>query len=262
MQENQKEVLRPTDEEAVRLAKTLLRGARYGALATLDPQSGAPVASRVAVATDIDGTPLILVSALSAHTGALVADPRCSLLVGVSGKGDPLAHPRMSIACRAVKLERGTPEQQRVERRYLNRQPKGKLYAGFPDFSYFRLEPQGASLNGGFGKAYALTPADILTTGPANEALASSEQSAVSHMNSEHRDAIAIYARAFARAPDGDWTMTGIDAEGVDIVCGEDARRIFFDQPLQSAADMRAALVRMAGEGRKLLGEPAPAHHH
>lgn len=261
MQEKQKEVLRPTDEEAIRLAKTLLRGARYGALATLDPASGAPVATRVAVATDMDGAPLILVSSLSAHTGGLVADPRCSLLVGEPGKGDPLAHARMSVACRAVKLERGTPEQQRVERRYLNRQPKAKLYAGFPDFSYFRLEPQGASLNGGFGKAYALSAADLLTASPANDALASSEQSAVSHMNSDHRDAIAIYAQAFAGAPDGNWTMTGIDAEGIDIVCGEDSRRIFFPEPLQSPSEMRAALVRMAGEGRARLGHAAAAHN-
>ncbi len=258
MQEKQKEVLRPTDEEAIRLARTLLRTARYGALATLDPQSGAPVATRVALATDIDGAPLVLVSSLSAHTGGMLADPRCSLLVGEPGKGDPLAHARMSVACRAVKLERGTPDQQRAERRYLNRQPKAKLYAGFADFSFFRLEPQGASLNGGFGKAYALAASDLLTASTANEALASSEQSAVSHMNSDHRDAIAIYARAFAKAPDGDWTITGIDAEGIDIVCGEDSRRIFFPQPLQSPSDMRAALVRMAAEGRQHL-QPAAA---
>src|SRR6185436_11876529 len=80
--EREKQIVRETDAEAIRLAKTLLRTARYGALAALDPKSGAPLASRVAVATDLDGTPLILVSSLSEHTGGLVADPRCSLLVG------------------------------------------------------------------------------------------------------------------------------------------------------------------------------------
>jgi putative heme iron utilization protein len=260
LQEKRKEVLRPTDGEAVRLAKTLLRGACYGALATLDPASGAPVATRVAVATDTDGAPIVLVSSLSAHTGGLLGDPRCSLLIGEPGKGDPLAHPRMTIACHAVKLERGTPAHAQAERRYLNRQPKAKLYAGFADFSFFRLEPQNASLNGGFGKAYALAAADLITASPANGALASSEQSAVSHMNSDHRDAIAVYARAYANAPDGDWIMTGIDAEGIDIACGDDSRRIFFPEPLQSPSDMRSALVRMAAEGRKLLGA-ATAHN-
>jgi heme iron utilization protein len=261
VQDQPKEVLRPTDDEAIRLARTLLREARYAALATLDPGTGAPVASRVALATDIDGAPIILVSTLSAHTGGIVADPRCSLLVGEPGKGDPLAHPRMSIACRAEKLQRGTPENARAERRYLNRQPKAKLYAGFADFSFFRLEPQAASLNGGFGKAYALTSADLLTNSPANQSIAASEQSAIAHMNSDHRDAIAVYARAFAKASDGNWTLTGIDAEGIDIVCGEDSRRIFFPEMLQSPSDVRSALVRMAADGRKMLQQDTTAHN-
>src|SRR5689334_17624426 len=105
MNDKPKDVIRETDAEAVRLAKTLIRTARYGALAVLEPNTGSPLASRVGVATDADGTPLILVSQLSAHTGAILADPRCSLLVGETGKGDPLAHPRITLVCRAVKLE-------------------------------------------------------------------------------------------------------------------------------------------------------------
>lgn len=258
MSEKTEDVLRPTDDEARRLARTLLRSARFGALATLDPKGGAPVATRVGVATDIDGTPVILVSGLSAHTQGLAADPRCSLLVGEPGKGDPLAHPRLSIACRATRLERGGVAHTRTERRYLSRNPKAKLYAGLPDFSLHRLEVEAASLNGGFGKAFALTRGDLLTETPANEALAASEQSAIAHMNSDHREAIAVYARAFAAAPSGDWVLTGIDAEGIDIACGDDVRRIFFPEPLRSASDMRAALVRMAAEGRKALEKATP----
>ncbi|MDP3897999.1 MAG: pyridoxamine 5'-phosphate oxidase family protein, partial [Mesorhizobium sp.] len=78
MQDKPKDVIRTTDAEAIRLARTLLRSARFGALAVLDPDTGAPLASRVGIATDLDGAPLILVSGLSAHTRALVADPRCS----------------------------------------------------------------------------------------------------------------------------------------------------------------------------------------
>ncbi|RVB28703.1 HugZ family protein, partial [Mesorhizobium sp. M7A.F.Ca.CA.004.05.1.1] len=107
MDEPKKDVIRETDAEAIRLAKTLLRSARFGALAVIEPQTGSPLASRVGVATDIDGAPLILVSMLSAHTGALLADPRCSLLLGEPGKGDPLAHPRLTLICQAARLERG-----------------------------------------------------------------------------------------------------------------------------------------------------------
>ena len=159
---NRKSVLRPTDEEAIRLARTLLRTARHAALATLDPESGRPVATRIGIGTDIDGAPTILVSALAAHTPALRADPRCSLLVGEPGRGDPLAHARMTVHCEAREIEKGSAEEARIAARYLEHSPKAMLYASLGDFSYFRLEPTGASLNAGFGRAYALRREDLL----------------------------------------------------------------------------------------------------
>ncbi|HWK67316.1 MAG TPA: HugZ family protein [Rhizobiaceae bacterium] len=256
--EEKKHVIRETDAEAVRLARTLIRTARYGAIAVLDPRDGAPMASRVAVATDLDGAPIILVSALSAHTGALAADPRCSLLVGEPGKGDPLAHPRISVSCRAIRLERGTEDHARAERRYLNRHPKGKLYAGFPDFSFFRLEPHGASLNGGFGKAYVLDRSDLLANGPATQELAAREQGAIDHMNADHADAVAIYARQFAKAHGDGWIITGLDAEGIDIANSDDVRRVFFPRSLAGADELRQALVELAKAGRALEANPNP----
>ena len=247
-------VIRETDAEAIRLASTLLRSARYGALAALEPGTGAPLASRIAVATDLDGTPLILVSALSEHTGAISADPRCSLLLGEPGKGDPLAHPRISLRCRAERLEPGSDARDRAARRYLNRHSKAKLYAGFADFAFFRLDVERASLNGGFGKAYQLGREELVPEFAANKELASAEQPALDHMNSDHRDAIDVYARAFAGAEGDGWVMTGIDAEGFDLMRGEDARRVFFEAPLAGAAALRETLVAMAVEGRKRLG--------
>ena len=38
MSEDKKNVIRETDAEAIRLAKTLIRTARFGALAVLDPK--------------------------------------------------------------------------------------------------------------------------------------------------------------------------------------------------------------------------------
>lgn len=248
--DQKKAVIRETDAEAIRLAKTLLRRARFGALAVIEPQTGSPLASRVGVATDIDGAPLILVSMLSAHTGALLADPRCSLLVGEPGKGDPLAHPRLTLVCQAARLERGSNAHTRAERRYLNRNPKASLYAGLGDFSIFRLEPRHASLNGGFGKAYQLDRSSLLTSGPIVEELAESEQSAVDHMNADHLDAIAVYARHFAKASGDGWTVAGFDADGMDLVSGDNVCRVFFPQPLAAARELRQVLVEMARIGR------------
>ncbi len=250
MTEPKKDVIRETDAEALRLAKTLIRSARFGALAVIEPGTGSPLASRVGVATDIDGAPLILVSMLAAHTGALLADPRCSLMVGEPGKGDPLAHPRITLACRAQRLERGSADHARAERRYLNRNPKAKLYAGLGDFSIFRLEPERASLNAGFGRAYHLDRADFIAGGPVVEELAASEQPALDHMNADHREALAIYARHFGKAEGEDWIVTGFDADGMDLVASDTICRVFFPRPLGAARDLRAVLVEMAGIGR------------
>lgn len=250
MGDRKKDVIRETDAEAIRLAKTLLRSARFGALAVLEPRTGSPLASRVGIATDIDGAPLVLVSMLAAHTSALLADPRCSLLLGEPGKGDPLAHPRLTLACQASRLERGSQAHARAERRYLNRNPKASLYAGLGDFSIFRLEPQHASLNGGFGKAYQLERLDLLTIGPIIEELAGSEQSAVEHMNADHLDAIAVYARHFAKAPGDGWTIAGLDAEGIDLVSGDNICRVFFSQPLVNGVGT-ASRPGCHGQGRQ-----------
>ena len=256
--EDKKEVIRPTDAEAIRLARTLIRSARYGAIAVLDPATGAPLASRVGVATDIDAAPLILVSMLAAHTRALLADSRCSLLVGEPGKGDPLAHPRITISCKALQLQGETPLQAHVERRYLNRHPKAKLYVGLGDFHFFRLEPEGASLNGGFGKAYILGRSELLADADVAQNLAGAEQSAIDHMNSDHADAISVYARAFAGAGEAKWTITGIDPDGLDLVAGDETRRVFFPEPLASAGDLRKVLVDLAREGRRKLAGSFP----
>ncbi|HEY4192843.1 MAG TPA: HugZ family protein [Mesorhizobium sp.] len=257
MEDRKKDILRPTDAEAIRLARTLVRRARHGSLAFIDPDTGAPGVNRVGVATDLDGAPLILVSMLSAHTPAILADPRCSLLVGVLGKGDPLAHPRITLACNAAKIERGTPDHARAERRYLNRNPKAKLYAGLGDFSIFCLEPERASLNGGFGKAYLLNRADLLVAGPVNEELSVSEQGALDHMNADHLDAIAVYAHHFAKAAGDGWVLAGIDADGLDLASGDKSCRVFFPAPLKTTSELRPVLVEMAKAGRTAEQSPS-----
>ena len=252
--EKKKDPLLPVDAEARRLARSLLRRARHGALATLDPDSGVPLASRTGLANDIDGAPVFLTSTLSAHTQALLADPRCSLLVGEPGKGDPLAHPRLTVIGRAERIAEGDTRQ-RLRRRYLARHPKAELYADFGDFSFWRLEIARASLNGGFGRAYAMTAKDVLTDMAGLEPLLDGEAGAVAHMNADHDDAVALYARAFCNGGSGAWILTGIDPEGLDLQLGDTVKRLWFEAPLAAPEDLRPLLVRLAQDAREKLGE-------
>src|SRR3954451_24218096 len=99
----------PADFDPKGLAKTLLRATRAGTLGTLDRNTGHPFASLVNVATDVDGSPLILTSRLSTHTANLEVDGRASVLLAETGKGDPLAHPRLTVLGVFARVERDSP---------------------------------------------------------------------------------------------------------------------------------------------------------
>ena len=229
-------VLRETDDAARRLARILIRSARYAALAVIDPDTGFPSASRVLIGTDIDGTPVILVSALSAHTKALSADPRASLLAGEPAKGDPLAYPRLTLQCLAERVEAATALHARLRTRFLVRHPKAALYIDFPDFGFFRLQPQAASLNGGFGRAYALPGEDFLIVSPANEAIAAQAE-AIMHDLEGRRDEIAQMVSATpGLQPKDDWRVCGIDAAGFDLASGNRILRHEFAKPVHNLA--------------------------
>ena len=148
------------NEEARETTRHLLRDARFATLATIN-ENFYPFASLVTFALDRDGTPFLLVSRLSGHTKHLLADPRCSLLVGEPGKGDPLAHARITIQCSASIIDRASDENIILRTLFIARHPKAALYIDFPDFLYIRLTMMEASLNGGFGKAFRLKSDDL-----------------------------------------------------------------------------------------------------
>ncbi len=244
-------VIRETDDEALRLAKTLVRCARYGALAAIEAGSGHPLASRVATATDLDGTPVILTSTLSGHTSAILENTSCSVLLGEPGKGDPLAHPRVTVFCSAVQAERGGAVHERLRERYLARHPKAQLYVDFGDFSFFRLEPCRASLNGGFGKAFELGAMDLITQVEDLNTWAAFEAGAVDHMNEDHADAIKLYAEVLCKADQANWRLACLDPEGLDLVAGDKTVRLWFSDRLGGPGDVRAKLVALAKEARE-----------
>lgn len=151
--------IRPTDDDARALARSLIDTARFAALAVLDPATGAPVVTRIALVPGPDGLPLSLISTLSTHTTALSANPACSLLIGEPGpKGDPLTHPRLTLQATATHADKSA-----LRDHYLSLYSKAQLYFDFTDFQLTRFTPTGAFLNGGFGKAFHLTAADLLT---------------------------------------------------------------------------------------------------
>ena len=141
-------LLQTVDDDVRSRVATMIRTSRYSTLASLEPATGFPMASRIGMATEPSGAPLFLTSTLTPHTAAISTDARCSVLVGEPGKGDPLAHPRVSISGRAERIE-DEDEHTAARFRYLARHPKAELYADFGDFAFWRIRVERASFNGG-----------------------------------------------------------------------------------------------------------------
>jgi putative heme iron utilization protein len=239
----------PPGYDGVAVSKALLRATRAGALATLALEGGYPFATLVNVATDVDGGPILLTSALSAHTRNLAADPRASILLAAGGKGDPLAHPRLTVVGRMTLIgEAGA--RARLRRRFLARHPKSALYADFGDFGFWRMAIDSAHLNGGFAKAADFAGDVILTRLDDAEELIAIEEDALAHMNNDHAESVRLYATHFAGEKDGAWRATGLDPEGIDLALGDLTARVAFPRPARTAAELRAVLAEMAATAR------------
>jgi hypothetical protein len=241
--------IRPTDDTARALAKNLLRTARSGSLATLSAD-GFPLASLVLIATDTDGTPLTLVSSLSAHSRNMSQDDRVSVLLAKTGKGDPLAHPRLSLQCHVSRLDRMSEEGQRARRRILARHPQSELYIDFQDFSLVALEIAHGSLNGGFGKAYDLERTDILLETTHIAGVTANETEFLKSVNKEHSETIELLATQLLGGPAGRWRMSGVDPEGCDLLNKGSALRLAFAQRIETEEALRATLASLARKAR------------
>jgi putative heme iron utilization protein len=232
------------------VAKGLLRATRAGSLATIDRNTGHPFASLVNVATDVDGSPVILVSRLATHTANLEVDGRASLLLAATGKGDPLAHPRLTLLGTFAQVARDDRQEPRLRRRFLARHPKSELYAGFADFSFWRLSAVSAHLNGGFARAADLEAADVMAEVFGAENLIEAEAGAVAHMNEDHAEAVRLYATKLLGAEDGPWRLTGLDPEGLDLARGDATLRLPFPERVTNAEQLRKVVVDLAAKAR------------
>jgi putative heme iron utilization protein len=247
----------PSAYDALAQAKELLRSVRAGALATLVPGNAFPFASLVNVATAPDGSPILLLSRLAAHTRHLASDPRLSLLLAQSGAGDPLAHPRVTIMGRAECVI--DPDgRAALKARFLARNPESALYADFGDFAFWRVAMEQAHFNGGFARAGNFKAASLVTSLDGAEALVAAEAQALAELNRHHRDALARFAAAIAGKPDGPWQATGIDPEGIDLGCGDRTARIAFPRPVRTLQDFREILPELIEAARRAASSRGP----
>lgn len=267
--EKRRDPLLPIDAAARALGRRLLRGADTISLATMASQdnglagisSGFPFASLVTMATDYDGAPLLLLSLLAVHTRALNADPRCSLLIRAApqANGDPLAQPRLSLVGRARRLDRQQRLRAHLLPRFLNRHPRAALYADFPDFDLYRIDLVGGLLNGGFARAYAVQPEDLLAPAQASasdegerDAFAALAPGLVDSFNNDRLEDVQRVAQELCGAPGGDaWRLAGIDPCGIDLKAEGRSARLEFDLGPVAATALTARIEALVAQARE-----------
>jgi putative heme iron utilization protein len=238
--------MQPTQKfDARHAAKTLLREARSGALATLMTGSGDPYCSLVNVATTAAGAPVLLISRLAVHTRNILADSRISLMLDERKPGDPLEGARVMLMGTAAATD--NPE---VRRRYLARHPDAEMYVGFQDFGFYEMNLEGAHLVAGFGRIVDLNADDVLTETSGAEALLAAEPEVIAHMNADHAEACRLYATRLLGAPDGPWRCVGCDPDGLELQLERSARRLWFPQRVTGPGPLRAVLKQLADEAR------------
>ena len=132
--------------ELTQAAAGLLAREHTGVLSTISVKlNGMPFGSVVDFAIDAEGRPVLLISGLAQHTKNLLADPRASLTVRDHTASNAVEGARLTIAgtMRHIENEEGAPI-------WSARFPDTG-WAGFGDFSYWRLEPAQTYVVAGFG---------------------------------------------------------------------------------------------------------------
>jgi len=242
--------MQPTsDFDAAGLTRSLLRRSRQGALATLMAANGDPYCSLVNVASHVDGAPILLISRLAVHTRNILADARVSLMLDERAAGDPLEGARIMLSGRAE--EPDGDDLAVVRRRYLSAHPSAQAFVDFKDFLFTVIRPTATHLVAGFGRIIDLKPEQFLTPVADARALIEAEQGAIEHMNTDHRDALKLYASRLLGAADADWSCTGCDPDGLDLQAERVTLRLDFPERVTSPGELRKMLVRLAEAARQ-----------
>ena len=176
-------------------ARRLFFGSHTGILSTLSNEEdikGYPFGSLTPYAIDKHGEAIILISDIAQHTKNILSDPRVSLTIIETITGEVQAKGRFTYLGRVIKVS--NVEMDDVSRRYTSLYPESKGYFNAHGFSFYRIKFEKGRFIGGFGKIFWITPDELLLE---KSFTVEEEQSAIDHMNNDHKEAITRYLDKF-----------------------------------------------------------------
>jgi putative heme iron utilization protein len=233
------------DQATIDEARALLRSARKGALATLATVSGHPYASMVLVATEPDGSPLLLISRLAVHTRNLAADGRASVLIdGTPAGADALAGARLTLV--GTMQPSSTPT---ARDRFLARHAGARLYADFPDFGTWSLTVERAHFIAGFGRIVELPWTALVEPTEDAAALIAAESRLIADLTARLQPEICAIGAAASGGKSTLWQIVGVDPGGLELADDDGgALRVAFGARITTPAGAEAALRQLAAQ--------------
>jgi heme iron utilization protein len=234
-------------------ARTLMHSGRFGSLSTLSrKQPGFPFGSLMPYVLDAQGRPIFLISTMAMHTQNLHGDPRASLFVAEPDvNGDPLGSSRVTLIGNVTKVSEA--ELMAVRTVYLAGYPDSRYWVDFEDFFFYRMDVLDVYYVGGFGVMGWVTASDYSQAQA--DPLAEHKLDIMRHMNSDHKDALVLLAKQYARIEAQEAEMTSVDRLGFHLRLKTQERvqgtRIAFLREVSDPGQAREVFVEMVRHARQ-----------
>jgi hypothetical protein len=150
------------DADTQLLLVRLLRTQRVGALGTLRDNS--PYVSLIGFSPSQDLSAMyILASRLAYHTQDILKEPRCSLMVAETDRGDrePQTLARVTLRGEATPVHPEAPEYDEARSLFLKKFPEAAFLFELGDFSLYRIPSSTGRFVAGFGKTFNISVEDL-----------------------------------------------------------------------------------------------------
>jgi putative heme iron utilization protein len=239
------EVVNPVRPSAAEEARTIAASTNTATLASLTA-TGDPWASYVTYGL-LDGAPVLCVSQMAEHGRNLAGDPRASIaIVAPATDSDPLAGARITLA---GVVEHPTGDELAAARAaHIAAVPAAKYYVDYSDFALWVLRVHRVRWVGGYGRMDSATAEAYSAAAP--DAVQPHAAGAITHLNADHAESLALMARALGGFPDTlSAVCTGADRYGLDLKVtterGIAYTRVGYAEPINSIDELRAATVEL-----------------
>ena len=206
-------------KEVSKIARAFMKKWDSGILSTLGEHDGKsyPLGSLTPYVLTEEGEVIILVSDLAPHTHNIWKAPQVCFTVFDMEASHKQASPRVSLSAEATQVdEQKEPEKfKTISEKYFTFFPMARNYFKAHNFFFFTIKPVHVHFIRTFGQIYSYKAEGVWDL-PTPE-WKGSEQSAIDHMNEDHKDSLVKYTKSLLDEEMEDATLVAVDSEGFHI---------------------------------------------